>query len=77
MSKQEPAKSPHQGNAEANKLREGHYYVQTLTEQIFLVRQCLSAEGKPGADDQIVRSFDVRHDAYTYANSMNEEQNAG
>ena len=53
---------------------EDRYYVQRLTEQVFLIRERMSAEGGPGADDRIVRSFDVRHDAYMYAESMNERQ---
>ncbi len=56
-------------------MKENHYYVQFLTEQIFLVRESLSANGEPGPDDPIVRSFDVRHDAYSYASSMNDGQN--
>jgi hypothetical protein len=50
------------------------YYVQRLTEQIFLVRERMSADKEPGPDDRIVRSFDVRHDAYMYADSMNNKQ---
>ena len=50
------------------------YYVQRLTEQIFLIRERLSADGEPGPDDRIVRSFDVRHDAYMYADSVNNKQ---
>ncbi len=50
------------------------YYVQRLTEQIFLIRERTSADGEPGPDDRIVRSFDVRHDAYMYADSMNNKQ---
>ncbi len=53
---------------------EERYYVQRLTEQVFLVRERSSAVGAPGPDDRIVRSFDVRHDAYAYADSMNEKQ---
>jgi hypothetical protein len=52
--------------------KKGHYYVQALTERIFLVRQSLASDGKPGADDIIVRSFEVRADASSYAKSMNE-----
>lgn len=52
------------------------YYVQCLTEQIFLVREPLSADGTPGADDRIVRSFQILHDAFVYASSMNEAQSA-
>jgi hypothetical protein len=55
-------------------MMEDRYYVQRLTEQVFLIRERTSAEEGPGADDRIVRSFDVRHDAYMYAESMNERQ---
>lgn len=50
------------------------YYVQQLTQQIFLVRQRKSVEEEPGPDDPIVRSFTIRHDAYIFASSMNEKQ---
>ena len=53
---------------------EDRYYVQRLTDQVILVRERTSPEGGPGPDDRIVRSFDVRHDAYMYAESMNEKQ---
>lgn len=53
---------------------EDHYYVQSVTERVFLVRECASSDGKPGPDDRIVRSFDMRHDAYMYADNMNEKQ---
>lgn len=55
-------------------MKKDRYYVQRLTEQVFLIRERLSADGEPGPDNRIVRSFDVRHDAYVYADSMNEEQ---
>lgn len=54
------------------------YYVQPLTEQVFVIRERTSAHGGPGPNDRIVRSFSVRHDAYMYAGKMNmsgEEQN--
>ena len=50
------------------------YYVQRLTDQVILVRECASLEGEPGPDDRIVRSFGMLHDAYAYAESMNEKQ---
>ena len=50
------------------------YYVQRLTEQVFLIRERASSEEEAGPDDRIVRSFDIRHDAYMYAESMNEKQ---
>jgi hypothetical protein len=53
---------------------EDRYYVQQLTEQIFLIRERKSVEEEPGPDDHIVRSFNIRHDAYMYAGSMNEKQ---
>ena len=48
------------------------YYVQRLTEQIFGVRERLSVEGASGADDRIIRSFQILHDASLYANRLNE-----
>ena len=50
------------------------YYVQRLTEQVFLIRERTSAEEEPGPDDRIVRSFVFRHDAYMYADSVNDKQ---
>jgi hypothetical protein len=70
MSKQEPAKIPSPGNGKGNMIA-NRYYVQQLTEQIFVVRERLSADGAPGADDRIVRSFSILHDAYAYASSLN------
>jgi hypothetical protein len=58
----------------ASKEMKDRYYVQRLTEQIFLVRERTSADGEPGPDDRIVRSFDIRHDAYMYADSENNKQ---
>ena len=55
-------------------MMEDRYYVQCLSEQVFLIRERLSADGEPGPDDRIVRSFDVRHDAYVYADSVNDMQ---
>jgi hypothetical protein len=55
-------------------MMEDRYYVQQLTEQIFLIRQRKSAEEEPGPDDRIVRSFNIRHDAYMCASSMNDKQ---
>ena len=53
---------------------EERYYVQRLSEQIFLIRERMSADGKPGPDDRIVRSFDVLNDAYLYIDSVNKKQ---
>ena len=50
------------------------YYVQRLTEQVFVIRERLSTDGETGSNDRIVRSFDIRQDAYMYADSVNERQ---
>jgi hypothetical protein len=55
-------------------MMEDRYYVQRLSEQIFLIRERMSADGKPGPDDRIVRSFDVRNDAYLYVDSVNKRK---
>jgi hypothetical protein len=49
------------------------YYVQPLTEQVFIIRERMSPNGGPGPNDRIVRSFSIRHDAYMYAGKMNTE----
>jgi len=55
-------------------MMQDRYYVQHLTERVFLVRERMSPDGGPGPDDRIVRSFDVRHDAYIFAGNLNEKQ---
>jgi hypothetical protein len=55
-------------------IMEDRYYVQRLTEQVFLIRERSSAEEEPGPDDHIVRSFVVRDDAYRYADTVNNKQ---
>ncbi len=50
------------------------YYVQHLTDHVFLVRERVSLDGAPGSDDRLVRSFEIRHDAYLYIDSINEIQ---
>lgn len=47
------------------------YYVQPLTEQVFLIRERKSVDGGPGPNDRIVRSFAIRADAYMHANALN------
>lgn len=55
-------------------MREERYYVQRLTEQVYVVRERLAAGEESGSDDRIVRSFNVGQDAYRYADTMNERQ---
>ena len=66
--------APLQGSVGGVAMTVDRYYVQRLTEQVFLIRDRLSANGAPGPDNRIVRSFDIRHDAYVYADSVNERQ---
>ena len=72
MSNEKGSHPSSSGNKEESTMKEGRYYVQALTEHIFLVRERQSIYVEPGVNDIIVRSFDVRYDAYSYANSMNE-----
>ena len=62
------------GNARGITMMKDRYYVQRLTEQVFLIRERMSADGEPGPNDRLVRSFDIRHDAYMYADSVNDMQ---
>ena len=55
-------------------MMQDRYYVQRLTEQVFVIRERLSVDGEPGPDDRLVRAFDIRHDAYMYVHSVNEKQ---
>ena len=50
------------------------YYVQRLTEQVFVIRERISSDGEPGPNDRIVRSFDMRHDAYVFVGDVNDKQ---
>lgn len=53
---------------------EERYYVQRLSEQIFLIRERVSMDVKPSSNDRLVRSFAFGHDAYMYASTMNDKQ---
>ena len=55
-------------------MMQDRYYVQHLTDRVFLVRERMSPDVGPGPDDRIVRSFEVRHDASIFAETMNEKQ---
>ena len=55
-------------------MMEDRYYVQRLTEQVFLIRERTSADGDPGPDDRIVKSFVFRQDAYMFVDTVNEKQ---
>ncbi len=53
---------------------EDRYYVQRLTEQVFLIRERKSSDNESGTNDRLVKSFDIGHDAYLYAGNANDTQ---
>ena len=53
---------------------EDRCYVQRLTAQIFVIRECASMDGKPGPNDHLVRAFDSRQDADLYLLTVNGKQ---
>ena len=57
-------------------MAEGRYYVQCITNQVFVIRERMSPDGVPGPNDRFVRAFDMRHDAYMYVQNMNATPNA-
>lgn len=50
------------------------YYIQQLTDHVFLVRERLSMDRKSSAHDRLVRSFEIRHDADAYIDNLNGAQ---
>jgi hypothetical protein len=52
-------------------MMKNRYYVQPLTNEIFIIRERISDQKGPGPNDRVVRSFKIRHDAYSYAKQMN------
>lgn len=74
MRKQEPTAVLFQHNVRDNTRKEDRYYVQRLTEHVFLIRERLTISEGPEPNDRHVRSFDNHRDAYLYASSVNEIQ---
>ena len=54
--------------------KDDRYYVQQLTDRVFLVRERLSIDGESSIHDPLIRSFEIRHDAYAYIDELKEEQ---
>ncbi|GAC1389926.1 MAG: hypothetical protein NVS4B11_10320 [Ktedonobacteraceae bacterium] len=73
MNKQKVSKHPSLGNSGRNTVMEDRYYVQRITEQIFVIRERTSEDGETGPNDRIIKSFDMRHDAYTHVDTLNEK----
>jgi len=54
-------------------MTEERFYVQSITEQIFVIRE-RESDGKGMGQDHIVKSFDTRHDAYAHVDILNGQQ---
>lgn len=75
MNKQKTAHSPLTGNSGRNTVTEERYYVQRITEQVFVIRERTPAgDGVSEPNDRIIKSFDMRHDAYIHVDMLNEQQ---
>jgi hypothetical protein len=74
MIRQKLLKPLWRGNIGDNMTMKDRYYVQRLTEQVFVIRERISAEKEPGPDDRLVRAFDIRHDADIYVDDANNKQ---
>lgn len=61
-------------NSTNSLLAEDRYYVQFLTPQVSLVRERVSTDQGSGLGDRLVRSFELRQDAYMYASTLNDAQ---
>ncbi|GAC1433733.1 MAG: hypothetical protein NVSMB54_31830 [Ktedonobacteraceae bacterium] len=62
---------PSSGNSGRNTVTEERYYVQKITEQIFVIRDRVPTDE---ASARIIKSFDMGHDAYVYVDMLNEKQ---
>jgi hypothetical protein len=71
MNKQKPISMS--GNSRKGTTTQDRYYVQSITEQIFVIREHTSTSEGTG-QDHIIKSFDTRHDAYAHADVLNEQQ---
>ena len=74
MNKHKIAHYPLTSESERSTATEEHYYVQRITEQVFVIRERTPDGGEPGPHDRIIKSFDMRHDAYIYVDTLNEQQ---
>ena len=59
-------------NSRRSTLTEERYYVQKITEQIFVIRDRVPDTTEANA--RIIKSFDMGHDAYVYVDMLNEKQ---
>ncbi len=62
------------GTSGRNTVTEERYYVQKITEQIFVIRDRVPADDEAEHKARIIKSFDMGHDAYVYVDMLNEKQ---
>jgi len=74
MNKPKITHQPTMGNSGRNTVTEERYYVQKITEQIFVVRERVPESEEVEHTTHIVKSFDMGHDAYVYVDMLNEKQ---
>ncbi len=55
-------------------MAEERYYVQKITEQIFVVRERVPEHEELEHNTHIIKSFDMGHDAYVYVDMLNAKQ---
>jgi len=74
MNKQKVTHQPLSGPSGRNIVTEERYYVQKITEQIFVIRDRVPADVETEHNARIIKSFDMGHDAYVYVDMLNEKQ---
>ncbi len=74
MNKQKIAHQPSTGTSGRHTVTEERYYVQKITEQIFVIRDRVPADDEAEHNARIIKSFDMGHDAYVYVDMLNEKQ---
>ncbi len=74
MNKQKVTHQPSSGPNGRNTVTEERYYVQKITEQIFVIRDRAPVDEEAEHNARIIKSFDMGHDAYVYVDMLNEKQ---
>ncbi len=73
MNKQKTTHQSHTNSSGRNSVTEERYYVQKITEQIFVIRDRFPEHEEPEHHTRIIKSFNVGHDAYAYVEKLNEK----
>ncbi len=53
---------------------EERYYVQKITDQIYVIRDRAPGDQESEPAARIIKSFDMAHDAYVYVDMLNVKQ---